>query len=672
MFTLSRIIGVVPIGALQPTELKVIGIFACPPGTGGIPMQLRFTNPAGAPSTIFTATTSTGGAMGPVETVVFTIPAWAAALCGTKIGFEVQGYCNQAWTAWEPAGGIIDCLQCPRINLQTSYGACSGTPPRQDVTLTATVMLPAGTTMDFLWDFGDGAVARAGTIANTTGGPNTPFTLTVVHAFDASAGPYTACLKPPKNSECPEACATITPDCNARCCDEVTVAIATQPLPCIGTSGSPVSVQFTASLTPAGCTGTFEWKVTNLSTNTVLQAFAPGGASFSYSFPVAGSYKVNVRVPQDSSCDDPWLTDSVTLTIAACPPCAVSVTGPTQTACTDAPPTAPQTFTATTAIPFAGPFTWEVVKAPAQTPLHQSQGGTSFSFAFPGPGTYTVTVSLQTSGCANPTAASSVVVVVPPCTTQGCPPGQHRDSSGNCVPDAPSTCPPGQHLDSSGNCVPDMPPGPASTLFCDGLLWAAVLMLLAGAIAGLIACMLVVTGHVPESQVALGVAIACGALGALVYAFWWAVCRFLTACATIIAVVNFLIALIFIFAIATAVLGVLKKLNVSIGDCWLVALATAGFWGVAFAITYKIGVAVGCIIENAKGPRPSGSSSSPLSSSDGWRDRTGGSGGASYRAQRPAGLGDAITLATSAIGIRPCAGCHERAARLNRWGARRT
>ncbi len=31
------------------------------------------------------------------------------------------------------------------------------------------------------------------------------------------------------------------------------------------------------------------------------------------------------------------------------------------------------------------------------------------------------------------------------------------------------------------------------------------------------------------------------------------------------------------------------------------------------------------------------------------------------------GLGDVITKSTSALGIRPCGGCAERAAALNRW-----
>jgi len=49
-------------------------------------------------------------------------------------------------------------------------------------------------------------------------------------------------------------------------------------------------------------------------------------------------------------------------------------------------------------------------------------------------------------------------------------------------------------------------------------------------------------------------------------------------------------------------------------------------------------------------------------------------GGQPYRVQVPAfvtkrevGLGDAIKRVTSAVGIKPCAGCQRRAAALNRY-----
>jgi hypothetical protein len=33
----------------------------------------------------------------------------------------------------------------------------------------------------------------------------------------------------------------------------------------------------------------------------------------------------------------------------------------------------------------------------------------------------------------------------------------------------------------------------------------------------------------------------------------------------------------------------------------------------------------------------------------------------------PVGLGDVVKRGTTALGVRPCRGCQERAARLNRW-----
>ena len=55
---------------------------------------------------------------------------------------------------------------------------------------------------------------------------------------------------------------------------------------------------------------------------------------------------------------------------------------------------------------------------------------------------------------------------------EGCPPGQHKDANGNCVPDEvtpPVECPPGQHKDANGNCVPDEvePPQPTGDVLYD-------------------------------------------------------------------------------------------------------------------------------------------------------------------------------------------------------------
>ena len=218
------------------------------------------------------------------------------------------------------------------------------------------------------------------------------------------------------------------------CCDEVTIAIDTQPIPCFPNGGGPIPIQFSATLSPGGCAGSFQWQVTNVTTSMVIQPYTPGISTFSYPFTGTGTYKVNVRVQQDSTCEDPVLGDSITFEIVKCTLCAVGISGPRLTPCTDGAPTAQQTYTATSTTPFPGPYTWEVLKDPNPLPFFQTQGVPSFPFAFPGPGTYTVTVSVQTVGCPNPTAGSSITVTVPPCMLPPCPPGQQRDASGNCVP----------------------------------------------------------------------------------------------------------------------------------------------------------------------------------------------------------------------------------------------
>jgi hypothetical protein len=39
----------------------------------------------------------------------------------------------------------------------------------------------------------------------------------------------------------------------------------------------------------------------------------------------------------------------------------------------------------------------------------------------------------------------------------------------------------------------------------------------------------------------------------------------------------------------------------------------------------------------------------------------------SFIVQEPVGLGDVVKRGTTALGVRPCGGCQQRAARLDRW-----
>ncbi len=436
MFTLLRVIGMPP-GASQPAQIQIVGLFSCPSGGGGIPVELRVTAPLGGPITTFTQLTSTGApSTPPFGTVVFSVPAWAAANCGEKIQFEVRGDCGSAgWTQWQTFGGEIECL-CPRVSLQASYGACSGNPLKQTITLTATIMLKPGTTSQFTWDVKDknnilqhAAGPAGGSLTNTTSNWNTPLTLTTTYDLDPSQGPYSACMSSP---ECPSACITIRPNCNG-CCDEVTVTVDTQPLPCVPAGGGTVSIQFSASLLPTGCTGPFEWKVTDVATNTVLQPFALGSSTFSYPFASAGTYRVNVKVQQASTCDDPVLTDSVTFILVECTQCPTLAVNATVSGC--APTNAVVNLSTQLAWPGgSGPaatmYFW-TIDGPGSTTKAQRTGPSSVdtSSGWSGTlatssgavdlsqaGTYTVSVRAQIPGVpATCDPTDSANIVIPPC-----------------------------------------------------------------------------------------------------------------------------------------------------------------------------------------------------------------------------------------------------------------
>lgn len=438
MFTLSRIIGNPP-GALQPTDIQIGGSFSCPSGSGGIPVELRITAPLGGPTTTFNQVTSTGASgTPPLGSVVFTIPAWVTAVCGAKINFEVRGNCGSTgqpqWTPWQPVVGELECF-CPRVSLQASYGACSGSPLKQTVTLTATVMLKPGATSQFTWEVKDrnnnlqhAAGPSSGSLTNTTSNWNTPLTLTATYDLDPSQGPYSACLSSP---ECPSACITVRPNCNG-CCDEVIVTLDTQPLPCVPAGGGTVSIQFSAALLPTGCTGPFEWKVTDATTNAVLQPFTLGSSTFSYSFAGAGSYRVNVRVRQASTCDDPVLTDSITFSLAQCTDCPLLSVSYSVSGC--APTSAAVTLSAQLTWPGgSGPaathYYW-TIDGPGSAQKAQRTGPSSVdtTSGWSGTlatstgavdlqhGTYTVSVRAQipgvSAGC-DPT--DSAQIVIPPC-----------------------------------------------------------------------------------------------------------------------------------------------------------------------------------------------------------------------------------------------------------------
>lgn len=434
MFMLLRIIGT-PSGAPQPARIEIGGMFSCPSGSGGIPVELRIIAPPGGPTTTFSQVTSAGGLGPPLGSVVFDVPAWAPVVCGAKIEFEVRGNCGtQAqpqWTSWQSLAGEIECL-CPRVGIQATYGACSGNPLRQNITLTATVRLKPGATTGFTWDFGDGQGMGA-SLTNTTASWNTPLTLVAAHDYDPGSGPYYACLSSP---ECPPACIDIQPNCNTVACPQIS-GIMSPPGNCDVNGNRAVTL--TANFTPpiaAGATASITWiPGGNLPVRPPQPVSGPS-ASATFDFPPGGyspQALVALTLANGTVCNTS-LVPFGTLTVAPCPAAcptlsvAASVSGCAST-------NALASLSAQLAWPSGnGPavsqYLWtvdgpnSVRKAQRTGPssVDTASGWTGTMATVPGavdlsqPGTYTVSVRAVIPGgppSCDPT--DSAMIVIPPC-----------------------------------------------------------------------------------------------------------------------------------------------------------------------------------------------------------------------------------------------------------------
>ena len=325
------------------------------------------------------------------------------------------------------------------------------------------------------------------------------------------------------------------------------------------------------------------------------------------------------------------------------PPCCPTITGVdvSQAPCIKGTAMVAVTLTAQ-ATGEQSTFTWDF--GDGSTPVTGPQAPTH-NYA---PGTYTVTVTANAPGC--PPVTSTPQITVNPCS---------------------ETAPPSQ----------------TSIDACTALLWTAIILSIIGAIAVLVGCVmakipyLVFVGEILE-WVGIGVI----ALAALLYLLWWILCRFITPCAVLLTVIHVLMALIPIFAVITVIVGWLGSFDLG---CWIKSVVTFAYWGTVLGTLYWLANNRHCVTENPNGPPPPASSSSGLSSGDPTRvlrqrpTETEGTRGETIRPlqavasddpeavavrerPRPAGVGDMIKNATSAIGIKPCAGCHQRAEQLNR------
>ena len=798
MFTLTRVIGVVSPGSLQPAQLQVVGDWVCPGGgNAGIALEMQITSPAGAPTTTFTATSNSGPG-GPPGSVVFLIPAWPGLTCGAKFSCSVRGLCNGQWTTANSVDGEVDCLACPRVQLDPPMlGACSGTPATQSVTLSGTVMLPPGQSTQLFWDFGDGTTSNAGVLVNSTGNWNTPLPVSVTHAYAHRTTPYQACLKPPGNSECPQVCVALATTCMTTTCPVIGGTVSYGVCTAVGARPVTLDLSFAPPL-PQNSVVQISWAYggpTTTGATSATQVVPTGAGSVSTASHVAefvhraGGYDVTATVvvviagqvcPLQPStvdidvdplpclpCPDPGHPISVIVTVPSDPAWCAPMTTALFASFTaqvnwlppaPAAPPLPVRYDWTVSTPAGGAGT---ATRSSTTPTVRTDSGWSGSGANAGAlklgaaGTYSVAVNAvfapnaglptdasgavscnlagsasfalsacqprprdcpsmtgltASAGCVDSAAATPANVTVtasvddPAGTAQGFDwdfgdPGTAGNQMSTATPAATHsysttgsftvscrvrssdlTCPPSGRLTTTvgiATCPVVTPPSRPS---CATLLWAALILLMVGALLLITGCLIGAYVAPPAGPIAglvlsiIGIVL--GAIGLILFIVWAIICARFTACSVILAAMDFIGAMIIVFGVIAVVLAIIAAITQVSWPCFFQSLVTTAFWGVLLYVMYRIALGVGCLVAGSGGPpppKPPSSSSSGLTSGRGLtpfmsRNQTGNVDVVTRLQPRPArieGLGDVVSRVVAVAGLQPCSACHERAAWLN-------
>jgi PKD repeat protein len=380
-----------------------------------------------------------------------------------------------------------------------------------------------------------------------------------------------------------------------------------------------------------------------------------GGPQTTHAYP-PGTYTVTLTATGPAPCTT---QRSATVTVDACCPevAALTVTPGT---CPPGAAVRPVALTATVAGTGVTSYTWSFGDG---TPDATTSGPAAPSHNY-SPGSYAATVRATTPGCPDSTFTSTVTVA-------GCPP-----------------------VGGGGG-------GGGGSISCAVLLWIAMFLILAGCILAVLGCIL--SNTFPQAGlILLIIGAALFVLGWLLFGLWLLICSSFTACSVILAVRDFVIALIFVFAVAAAVLAALALFGITfLWPCAAAAAAAGLNWGAILAILDKVAQARGCLIVNPSGGTSGASSSAGFQSagsestvrsagdvSDAGRssvvgqprDRVGAASalapamaastasgpGVAPSSSRPQGLGDVIKGVTTAMGIAPCAPCQARAEQLNR------
>lgn len=296
----------VPLGALNPTVLNVSGtVFGCYGGQVTVGSAVTSSNMA-------TVDAVTGG-------YSVQLPVTGTVLCDDRIKIDITCTQNPACSQTLPAR--VDCGGCARAQVSYTTGTCTGTPPKQPVTLDASISVAKGAIVCFRWFYGDGSSGAIFQIDNSAGTGSTQHPHTEPpHSY--APGTYTAQLvvvdcNSGNPLECPRIPLTVTASCSN--CPTITLT-ADPPQACVNGTQT-VTVHANVNNVPSGgCViqwnfgGTFGPAVL-VNTNGVQST------TTTFTAPTSGTttYTISLSVVSPANCPAP---PPITVTIAPCPCCA--------------------------------------------------------------------------------------------------------------------------------------------------------------------------------------------------------------------------------------------------------------------------------------------------------------------------------------------------------------